>query len=272
MKRNCLHLALAVCVSGSLQAQIHPPKIGTARLNDGTVRIVYGLPGNYVLDNKSLGFADVVSFSNSGGLVAQDGFIELLAPDHSTIASYRIEDKLPVLNIDGSLTTAVAWLPHARTLVRWDGRSFCETPVNDPELRSSVSAVRLRNQHTAELLLSGTDGSVSEATVSTETGSVISVRPLPGVQAPAFWQHSYLVYPGKGGLEIQDVSGIGQTVFMPAENLAFERISSDNVHLTASNKHWILHLGTGAIEISELPAQAPQHSITAAIAGQEPNE
>ena len=61
---------------------------GLVRYSDGSVRAVYGVPGNLVVASSTLLTADAVSFSDSGGLISQNGKISLVKLDGTPLATY----------------------------------------------------------------------------------------------------------------------------------------------------------------------------------------
>jgi hypothetical protein len=82
---------------------------------------------------------------------------------------------------------------------------------------------------------------------------------LPGVTGPAFFQHSFVVFHDRYGLEIASRDGALRTLPVKPGDLQFDRMSSDWVHISSLGTHqnWILHLNSTKLELSELPA-APQ--------------
>jgi|GEM_PF-2493590 len=253
--RTNASLALAICSAAMLPAQISAPKVGLARYADGTVQAIYGLDANFVIRGQAISPADAISFSDSGGLVSRAGHIQLLGRDASVIAEYDSSEAAPVLNMDGGLTTAIAWLPSRHALLYWNGKSFVVTPLTSA-ISENVTSLRVQGGHSANLLLAGADGNVLEATVSLESGNLISINPLPGVKAPAFQQGSFVVFHDREGLEIQAADGALRTFPLPASDLSIERMSSDWLHLASISmkRDWALHLSGSALNLSQLPA------------------
>ncbi len=259
---------LALCAVASLEAQLNAPHVGVVRYPDGAVHAVSGLPANYVVDPAVAGSADSVSFSNSGGLIAKDGRILLVDAAFKTVAEYDTGESAPVVNVDGDLNSAVAWLPSRHALLRWNGGSFVMTEVNGTSALGKVTSVRLADAHTAKLLATNSDGSVSEATVGLPQGELTSLEVLPGVRGPAFRQHSFVVFRDERGLEIANSTAIVQTVPLPAADinvdLTFERMSSDSLHLVSATtkQNWVLHFGNSAasllFQLPEPPARTAQ--------------
>src|SRR5579884_3394185 len=182
MKRSCLRLALPLLLAGSIPAQLSAPRIGVVRYANHTVRVVYGVPSNFVIADQMLDSADAISFSNSGGLVAKDGKIQIFATgQYTALGEYASRESAPVLNIDGELATAVAWLPASRVLLHWTGQTFAATEVAPGGIPGAVSSLRLSGPETVELLATESGGEVLRVSISLQTGNLISADVLPGV-------------------------------------------------------------------------------------------
>ncbi len=247
---------LSPCVAGLLQAQINAPRVGFARYSDNSVRAVFGIPSDFIVGGQVLGFADAISFSNSGGLVAKNGHVRLVGPDFSVIAEYDAGEAAPLLNMDGGLNSAIAWLPLQHALLHWNGKSFVVTGVSEGALLTRVTSVRVQGQGLAKLLVVEPGGGVSEATISLATGDLVSLDLLPAVQGFAFQQHSFVIFHDGGGLEIASRTGALRTIALPANDLVLERMSPDWLHLSSAStkQDWILHLDSSTLELSELPS------------------
>ncbi len=246
---------LFLCLAASLAAQISAPKVGVARYADHSVRAIYGLPAAFLVGERLTAPADAISFSDSGGLVSRGGKIQLVRRDGSVVTEHDSGETAPVLNIDGDLTTAIAWLPSRHALLHWNGRSFVLTPLTSA-ISENVTSLHVQSAHSAKLLLATPDGHVLEATVSLDTGDLMSINPLPGVRAPAVQQYSFLVFHDKRGLEIQSADGTLRSISLPASDLTIERMSSDFLHLvsSATQRSWVLHLTAASLNLSLLPA------------------
>jgi hypothetical protein len=256
MRRHLLPLAILLFgLAGCLEAQLTVPKVGVVRFPDGGLRTVLGLDSNFIVNREVIAKADADSFSDQGGLLAKNGRIQLLGPDLKVVAEYDSGESAPLLNIDGDLRTAIAWLPTERALLYWDGKSFALAQTND-QLLSHVLALRVGNSKTAKLLILEQGGAVSSATVSLESGNLLALNFLPGVQRSVFEQHSFLLFQDRDGLEIQAPDGKVRTIPISVPDLSFERISSDWLHLTSpsAKQDWLLHLNRSTLAISQLPA------------------
>ena len=123
-----------------LAAQVSAPRVGFARFSGGSVHAVSGLPANLLVADVSVARAERVSFSDSGGLLARAGEIDLVDVNAQVIASFVSGEAAPVLNIDGALTTAIAWLPASHSILYWDGKGFVRVEAN---LAGDVTGVQV---------------------------------------------------------------------------------------------------------------------------------
>jgi hypothetical protein len=252
--RIVFSISLLVCPA-ALVAQLSVPKVGVARYADRTVRGVNGLEANLLVDSQILSSADAVSFSDVGGLISIAGRIQLVTVQGSVVGEFNSSESSPVLNIDGALTSAIAWLPYRRSLVYWNGKAFLETEVNGADIPGEVTSVQAVTSILARLLANDASGNVFQASVSLETGNVISLVLLPGIKGPAFQQYGFIVSQGANGLEIQAPNGPVRTLQLSAPTLQFERMSSEWVHISspATHQDWALHLSSKAFQLSILP-------------------
>jgi hypothetical protein len=253
--RIVLSLALLICPA-AVVAQLSVPKIGVARYVDHTVHGINGLEANLVVDSQILSSADAVSFSDAGGLVSAAGRIQLLTIQGAVVGEFNANESKPVLNIDGGLTTAIAWLPSRHLLVHWNGSSFSETQVVGADLPGEVTSVQAISPTLAKLLANDPTGNAFQASVSLETGNILSLVLLPGIKGPAFQQNGFIVSQGPNGLDIQAPNGSVRTLPLSASTLQFERMSSEWVHIASPTTHqdWALHLASKALQLSILPA------------------
>ena len=254
MRPRILLFSCLVFVAGGLNGQVGTPKVGVVRYADHSVHTIFGLDRNLIVSSEPLASADAASFSDFGGLLAKGGHIELVGADFKIVAEYDSGESAPLVNMDGDLTTAIAWLPVQNALLRWNGTSFVLTEVHS-SLLSHVTSVRVENPNEASLLVMESGGGVSAATVSLQTGDLMALHLLAGVTGPAFAQHSFVVFHDQTGLEIVSSNGAVRTLPLAATDLTFERVSSDWVHLVsaATKRDWMLHLNDSALELSELP-------------------
>ncbi|HZS57217.1 MAG TPA: hypothetical protein VFA65_22635 [Bryobacteraceae bacterium] len=239
-------------------AQVNAPPIGIARMPDSTVRMLAGLPENIVLDSRTFGSFDAASFSDQAGLVAKNGKILLVKTDFTVVGQCETAEPEPVLNVDGDSTSAIAWLPGSQSILHWNGRSFSSEAVSGLSASLKVSSLRMRGSGAVQLLLTDPDGSVFEAEISLESGNLTSLKSLPGIRGPAFWQGALIVFYGANGLEAVGPTGVAHTIAIGARDLTFDRISSKWVLLTSpsAGRMWALHMNGEDIHLSEVPASA----------------
>lgn len=247
-------LGLIPFIATVLLAEVNAPRIGPARYANA-LRMVYGLSSNFVIGDRVIAGADASSFSDHGGLISQRGRIQLLAADGSVIAKYNSHESAPVLNIDGDLTSAIAWLPTRAEIIRWQGEFFALTKVDSAILEGSVTSIYAANKSQAKLLVSTRRGQVVQATVSLATGAV-TLKPLTGIRGPVFEQRSFLLFRNGDQLDIKSPSGKLRKLPFPPVDFTVERMSSDWLHLHSiqNGQDWALHLNSSRLELSLLPA------------------
>jgi hypothetical protein len=239
----------------ALAAQLSVPVVGVARYADHTLRGVNGLEANLLVARDSLSTADAVSFSDAGGLVATAATIQLITLQGAVVGQFNSHEASPVLNIDGALNTAIAWLPSRGMLVYWNGSSFTDCQVAGG-VPGAVTSVRFSGAGAATLLSNDASGNVFETSVSLPNGNIVTANVLPGVKGPAFQHAGFIVYQGPDGLAIQAADGSVRALPLSAPSLAFERMSSEWVHIASPTTHqdWALHLTGKALQLSILPA------------------
>lgn len=245
-----------VLLSGTLiaTAQVKTPPIGIARFADGSVRSLSGLAANVIVAANSFGSYDAVSFSDSAGLVASHGLIQLVTPSFQVDGEYSTKELHPLLNVDADASSAIAWLPASQALVRWDGSRFVETAVNGIDRSFQATAVRLTSGNTAQLLLSNATGAVFNATISLQSGELQSLSAIPGITGPAFRQGSDVLFQEGGALRMSAANGITQVIAAMDGPVAFQRISTNWVLVTSSGgRAWAVHISNGQISASEVP-------------------
>jgi hypothetical protein len=240
-------------------AQMKAPPIGIARLADGNVRTLVGLPDNVLVDGRSLGSFDAASFSDQAGLLAKGGRIQLVNTAFSVIGEYESGEARPLLNVDAGANTAIAWLPGSQSILRWNGESFVVKPVNGVDSSLQATAVRVASGNRAQLLLTDAQDAVFEATVALETGNLASLQSLPGITGAAFWQGSNILFRETNGLAVMRANGEIRLVGpIGPGTLSFERISSRWLLVTAPSdtRMWAVHVSGEDVAMSEVPAPA----------------
>lgn len=259
MKHSIASILLFVALTTSLEAQVHSPSAGVIRYGSLPAQGLYGIPGNFVPIKASFGSADAISFSDAGGLIAANGRIELVRADGSPVAVHEYGTVAPLLNIDRDLTSAVAWLPDAQSLLWWDGKRFASVKVVESASYEKISSVALSSSTTARLLVTHPEGTVSAILVSLATGNVISSDLLPGITGPAFQFGSFLLWADEHGLQLQNENGVQHALSAPGSSFTAERMSSHWVHLyfLSDRTDWALHLTEMEPSLWRLPAPFP---------------
>jgi hypothetical protein len=244
-----------------LLAQIRVPQIGTARYPDGSLHTVQGLPANMIVADLPLDTAEAASFSDSGGLVSQKGIVRLLAADFSVVAEYAAAEK-PLLSIDGKLTSALAWLPNAHTLLHWNGSDFDRFSVASADIDGTVTDIQSSGSNQAKFIVQHPDNSVSAVIISLRTGNLVSSESLPGVHGYTFGQGCFVVSASEKDLAVDDLRGYRRTIPIPSQDFLIERMSNNWLHVFSPSmqRSWALHLTQAALQLSLLPGLPQQRA------------
>jgi hypothetical protein len=264
--KKTFNISVLLLLSLPLTGQLTAPKVGTVRYPDGSLHSVQGLANNMIVCDLPFDGTDAASFSDQGGIVSQQGTIRLLNADLSVAFEFKTGEAAPVLNIEGDLTSALAWLPSQHTLMRWDGSKFAAFEIAQSDLAGQVTNLQAVNSKQARLLVIGGDGTVSALTFSTRNGSLISSEPLISVRGYAFSQSFFIVYSENNELVASSLNGYRRSVALPASDLIIERMSSQWLHLQSPSlkQDWALHLTQAQFELSILPAIETRKAGTAA--------
>ncbi len=245
---------------GPLHAQLSLPQPGFARYADGSVHLVVGIPANLIVNARALTKADWASFSDTGGLTSTNGLIRLMSASGAVLGEYQSGEARPILNIDSSLQSAVAWLASKHVLVAWNGTKFTEVEVDDSSFGGKVTFVRLTSAKIAELFVELADSSVSKLSISLPSGQLIGSNAEPGGHGAVFVQQGWMLSQNGRGLMAELPDGNRQTVELskeplPAEDLTIERMSTDWLHVSSrsTGADWAVFLSSRKTSVSRLP-------------------
>jgi hypothetical protein len=252
--------SLMLLFSGKLlHAQLGVPQPGIARFADGSVRAVRGIPANLMV-HAAIASADLISFSDAGGLSAAKGLIRLLRIDGQVLGEYQSEESRPLLNIDSTLLSAAVWLPSKHLLLHWDGKAFAATPVDDSGFGGNVSFVRLATGSKAEFFVVLADSAVARISVALPSGRLLSSEIQPGVHGDVFVQHAWILSQNARGLLAETVNGMRESIPLsqqplPAGDLTMERMSTDWLHVSSrsTGASWAIYLSPVKRSVSLLP-------------------
>ena len=256
MSRTLVAILIAFGAAAVTPAQVKPPTLGIARLGDGSVRTLYGLPDNVIVDSHRLGLYEAASFSDQVGLVASAGRIQLVSTTFVALGEYESTELHPLLNADGAASSAIAWLPSSQSLLHWTGSAFAATAVNGIDRSFVATAVRVASSGLAQLLLTDPNSSVFEASVSLETGELVSLKSLAGVTGPALWLGSNILFQDRSSVRVASPDGALRSIAPGGAPFSFDRISSNWTLVTSAANHsmWVLHSSAGPLRLSEVPA------------------
>lgn len=257
MKRQISLALISLCLAAATHAQILEPKVGAVRYSTGGVHNVYGLNSNYIIGPAFMAHADAASFSDKFGLVSSLGMIHFLDSAGHVIFSYAANEPRPVLNVDSTLESAVAWLPLRHRLIHWNGKELVsvEVPGNLP---GAVSSIKLQDANTAALLTVDS-GRVYRVMVSLDSGDLAQMSLEGESLSPAFEKNGYVLFRNESGWELRAPDGSVSALALPSADFQAEEMSTQRLHLISgatneTNQNWVLSLSPLGSELSELPA------------------
>src|SRR4051812_13971667 len=241
-----LPICLGLLVSVAANCQVAVPSVGYVRYANDGVRGVSGLEGNYIVSRSVLAAAEAASFSDLGGLIFNAGSLILVDPKLATISSTEIEDPDVIIRMDGSLATAIAWLPGSHVLEHWNGQTFVRTAISTLPAEGIVTSVRKLDARTASLLVSKPDSTIVRYRLALATGELKSSTAMPDAFGYAFETIDRILCFKEGKLSVLSQAGETlQTLLLPVNSgIAIEQASSRCLHLNTKKRgqDWLLHL------------------------------
>lgn len=253
-----LPICLGLLVSVAANCQLAIPSVGYVRYANDGVRGIYGLEGNYIVSRSVLAQADAASFSTAGGLIFNSGSLALVDPELVAVSTTAIEDSDPIVRLDGSLNTAIAWLPKSHALMHWNGESFVRTAVSGIGEEGIVTSVRKLDARTASLLVSKPDSTVVRYRLSLQTGEIKSLTAVPNALGYAFEIGDRILGFKEGKLSVfSQVGETLQTLTVPVDSgLLIAQVSTKCLHLNTKKpgEDWLLHLDGNDLRLYRLPA------------------
>lgn len=255
--RLLLLSVLMAAATHPLSAQLAPPRVGVVRYATGAVHPVLGVQGNYVVGKRLFDSVDALSFSDAGGLLSRNGSLLLLDPNLTTIATLEADAAAPIVAIDNSLSSAIAWLPQRHTLVHWNGSALVSVLVPDASVAGQAFSISKSDPATATILAKSAGGAVEEDSISLRTGALLSRSLLPAASGNLYRQGSALLSVQNEQLvSASSLTGSRKTLPIHAGDVWFERMSSACVHLhsPASGRDWLVHFTGDQPSLFELPA------------------
>jgi len=251
-------ICLAITASIAANCQVATPSVGYVRYANGDVRPIYGLPGNYIVGDSVLTSAEAVSFSGAGGWVLKPGTLALMDSKLTSVVTSEVRESAALFHIDGSIETAVAWLPESHVLLHWNGKSLSSTPVSLIGEGDTATSVRKLDANTASFLVSKPGGSVASYRISLLTGELKSSVPMAAA-CKSTWDDSSRIFcfSDQRLSVLSAASGdILQELALPVEgSLTIEEASARCLHLSAKapGENWLLHLDDKDLQFYQLP-------------------
>jgi hypothetical protein len=260
-----LSFALLSVNATPLEAQLNVPQVGTAHYPDRSIHLIRGVGANLIVDAHSAATADVVSFSDSIGLLSASGRIRLQRSDGTVLGEYASDEPAPLLHVDSTVLEAVVWLPSKHLLLSWEGKSFAETPVDDSSFGGPVTFVNLASRSAAQFFVTRPDSSVARVTVALPSGRVISSDTEPSAHGWAFLQQGWVISQDEHGLIAESSKGIKQTIPLSQRSLQpgalqIEQMSNHWIHVSLrfSDAGWAVYLDANKVTAFLLPPPSPE--------------
>jgi hypothetical protein len=221
-------LPILCCFAAALCAQpgtseLSTPRFGSVRWTDGTVREVFGLPGNFVMGEARLRDADALATSNAAALVATHGRLVLFDGNFEPVAESAL-DGTAVLGVQDDSMSAVAWVPETKALIIWNGKTLqtiATAGVPEDKIRS-VSRNGLNAVLRSDSLT---------ITVSLVTGNLVDCR----ADSNSF------------------TASLSKLTLLRSEDFSFEQMNDAWVHAWSGSRHWAVRVN-GEPGMFELPA------------------
>jgi hypothetical protein len=251
-----------------LKAQLSVPLFGVVRFSDGSVHAVHGVAANLIADRRTLTSADAASFSNTAGLISENGLIQLVRTDGTVIGEYQSGEPQPLLNIESTEQSAVAWLPLKHLLLGWNGKVLTQTAIDDSMFGGRVTFVRLADRGTAEFFVQLPDLSVAKVSVSLPSGQLRSSDIQPGISGRMIVQQDWVLAQNGKGLVAASINGGAQDIVLsekalPTGDLTMERMSNDWWHVASKSvgTHWAVQLGAFKSSVFLIPPPVSQEAV-----------
>ena len=259
-----LRLALLLLSVGAatvpLCAQVRAPKAGIVRYRTGALHPLFGLGSSYIVGPAYSKSAVAAAFSDGFGLIADGVTLSLVdasgKAELAPLARIPCAEAAPILGIEDSADSAVAWLPSESALVVFIGHSFGRIPLFGLEPGSIVTSVSKLGPSSARLLLVRTDNTVIEAHVSLATGQVSDCRIVDAHGRAAVQSgYSFSVFDDKLHVSTLDSSNAPLDFPLNVTGAAFEQASSKSLHISspAGDRNWIVYRENDRLAVAELP-------------------
>ncbi len=243
-----------------LPAQLSVPQLGAARYRDGSVHLIRGVGANAIIGPRIAGTVRAISFSDSLGMIATRAVIQLLNANGTLVGAYLTREQAPVLHVDSTPASALAWLPSKHLLIQWNGTGFQEIPVDDSSFGGPVTFVQLAASNVAQFFVKRADSSVGKISVGLPGGSVTSADLEPDATGAVASLQGWTVWQNEGGLIAEQANGNKQIISLqaqtlPAGDLTLEQMSSHWLHVSSASLRmsWAVYLDAAKVEVSQLP-------------------
>jgi hypothetical protein len=260
MRKVTVVLLVLAVAAGAASMPPQAPQAGIVREADGSLRPLYGLPGNLIRGGPLPAEGVIAaSFSNEAGLVLIPGALKLLSLDGTEQGSYKTGEQNAILSISGPADTAIAWIPSDRTLVRWTTGRFKKTSLEGLSLPGAVIDAQTQSGDAIDLLVRTEPAAFERVRLSMPDTRITAARTYAGITGSALIEGSSLVYQDASGIKAETPNGSVEMVPAPEPGLKFARAASGWVHARSEStrREWMLHLEGPRLTLTEIPAVQP---------------
>jgi hypothetical protein len=260
MRKAIVILSAVAVVARAASMPPQAPQAGIVREADGSLRPLFGLPGNLIRGGPLPAEGVIAaSFSNEAGLVLIPGALKLLGVDGTEEGLYKTGEGEAILSVSGQADTAIAWMPSDRMLIRWETGRFKTTSLESFPLPGPVIDVQVQSSDAIDLLVRAEPAAFERLQLSMPDRRITATRTYTGITGSALMQGSSLVYQNASMINTESDSGSVNMVPAPEPDLTFARAASGWVHAKSESTHreWMLHLEGSRLTLTEIPAVQP---------------
>jgi hypothetical protein len=260
--RNVVHprsLSLLVLLAAATvcPGQIGAPQVGLVRYASGSVAAIFGLPGNYLPGEVRWTTVDALASSSAGALLAQKGQLLLLTAEGRELARTPLADPHPLLSLNRTLDSALAWSPASARLLFWNGTRFHIVSADPILLSGTVLSLEKSDSQSARILLRYPTGALEQVLLSLSSGAVLDRTSIAESASVRFRYAGLLLALAEGKLSVLESAGSSRVLLSiaPSDDLWFEPVSDSSLHLHARDcgRDWVVDFSGAQPVAFELP-------------------
>jgi hypothetical protein len=241
---------LSICAAAVLaQPAIAPPSVGMVRDSGGSVHVVNGIAGNFVIDDTGISNAVSAAFSGSAGLIKTDTELLVLDASYQVAARYDAPGgDAALFSFDASGAPALAY--YSGTLFRFNGGNL--EPVN---WSGDAVAIALAGRHSASVLVRR-DDQLWNVRFSLPSGDIENEALLAGVSGPtALLPGGAVVYIDQNDIVVRDGTGAERRVAAGIQVGYFEQMGKDWIAIREADggRLFALRIRPQGVDLYQVP-------------------